>query len=1346
MAGSQKIYDSQININLQFQVFQGALICIRCDIQIMNCTFIFIASGQQLSGLVIEVQQQLNIQQSFIQYRLTSSISSGLVNQIQQKVNFSIIDCKLTGRNLIESNYNGYIASNIQILPLTIFVQQFQVCANNISALGNQSLSAYFDVTHQCDICGKLNVVYGLCLDSLIHGQQVNGELQCVHPYIFSETKCVCDSGYMFNGVECINIIESMQNISSINYLTQNRVSDIEIQLSEIDNSIAQNTSLLYQQMQISESTLENFIASNYSQSQINLQANTTELDNRILGNATMLANDIKSSASVLQNYMQQNSTVLDWRIFNNISTLNDSVLQSKHDILQLFSTTSILNSTIRDNLNELDGYIKANATKFENTIQNLDQRIVQNTSQLQLQILNAKSDLESYIISNYSESQIQLLKNTTALDNRIVGNATLLSNNIKTNISIMDNYIQQNSTALDQRIHNNVSILNVSIADIKTDLLFQKTNLSSLKGQIIDNLTILGNTIKSNFTQLDSQIQVLDQRNQQNISQLQTKVQFTQTTLENFIASNYSQSQINLQANTTELDNRILGNATMLANDIKSSASVLQNYMQQNSTVLDWRIFNNISALNDSFTGVTSNIMQNVSDLTINYNVLDNFTKQFKENQTQENQEMKQVITSLGQQINCLSNDGKFINGLCLTNYIVNCSENLLQCSQLIYIGTFDQYFVTYQITTANNFSSGYVFNQNNVVQNAFIDVYDNVYQTVNPLFQSQNSFTNIKIQFGTQSIDYGSILTPSQTITINQMNIVSKDGSTLTSTSYLCILQRSSANSNIRNLLVNLTITMQSTYIQLISQVSETISINGYQVLGTYQCSSRIAMISATVDSAVVNVKHVSFKPSVYNVGNSSSYFFSNVMSSKVTVSNIAIIIGCNTNQQDLTSISTNSSYQYQFGGIVTEIYHPSQIVINNVVLECYQQIETNFTSNSGFLVGYGKSNSSSIIITNLCVQQKILSSKNFTSLGLIGLNEGNISLQQANVIIYAQGAIIYYFAIVGYQVRDSKYAEVINFRTLLNLTTQQGHGIGSIFGYSVIQQNYFNNVSITNSSIFAENELASVGLFIGISFSNMTILNATIQQSVIQCVGPASVSYSPSVAGFIGLSYSNISAFNVSISNSNISCLAGVGAFISDSRGYSEMQIHNHSIIQCNISGYGSTGGFIESCSETNLSIHNSIITMSTIYNSYTYCQVGGFIGSASRSNMVIQNYTVSKNSISGTRYVAGFYGFCSSTNISLQNSIISQSNITCFSYAAGGLFADTESKTNLTVSNQIITQVRITSPSSFGIVIYYISYFGATLKITNSSSSSNYINDVLQADCATLTNNWSVTQCT
>ncbi|CAL6009171.1 Hypothetical_protein [Hexamita inflata] len=699
-----------------------------------------------------------------------------------------------------------------------------------------------------------------------------------------------------------------------------------------------------------------------------------------------------------------------------------------------------------------------------------------------------------------------------------------------------------------------------------------------------IHNMTNVDNSgLLKRVTDIESAVKELDNSIAQNASQIIGYIQTTQSSLENHIVSNYSALDVALQQNTAALDNRIRGNAALLADSILANASTLDGYISKNSTILDWRIYNNISAMNLSFTNTTNVILERIQDLQYNLTALDNFTKNFQLNQSLQNQQMQQVIISQGQLVNCLNNDGKIITGLCLTNYTLNCSDNS-SCSQLIYVSsTFDQYFITYSIASQGNFSNGYVFGAAQQIQNSFIDIADYVYSSgINPLFRTQTSFTNMKIQFGTQSLNGGSLISSqSSAITLNQIIIASRPGSqmTLNPNSQLNILTSSPSGAAINNLLVNLSFAASNGNITLINNINGVVTISGYQVLGDYISTLTVAMIGINVKTATINVNQVSFKPNTYNVGNGSSYLFGSSVSDPNTfmINNLAIIVGNNSNFVLLSSI-TAISYNaiYQFGGIIAYIKTISSMCVKNLIIDLYQKFNTDYVSRTGILVGNINSALTDFTLQNICFQQNISMTLKCSKFGLIGQSGGNISIQNAIVTLSVLGEFSD-FGIVGNQLLTSSYAEVINLKTsvsICSVSSDFSNYVGSIFGVEAAK-----NCSIQNTSVIGGNISSGsyIGGIIGMQQSNVsaTLINALVVNSNI-----SGLNY----IGIIGVQNQNAIILNSSVQNSNFSGSTSIGGFIGIltlNLNDKNMTIMNSFIQNTNISGEKYEGGIIGRC---------------------------------------------------------------------------------------------------------------------------------------------------------------------
>ncbi|CAL6090482.1 inverse_autotransporter beta-barrel domain-containing protein [Hexamita inflata] len=757
---------------------------------------------------------------------------------------------------------------------------------------------------------------------------------------------------------------------------------------------------------------------------------------------------------------------------------------------------------------------------------------------------------------------------------------------------------------------------------------------LKSQQIEINNSIVDLSNRTKvlENITEILNASQVQMKLDIQNLYQLsnqtQNSIEANQSLLQQFVLENYTKAENNLYANTTVLDKRIFDNITILSNQMSTlnATSLALNY---NITELN-QTLNTQKQLNQL---LTQNITLLNQSLISSYQII---------------QQQQQVIGDLNLQVQCLNNGYQFENTQCITNYSITCSNPFLSCGQQVFIQIFDITSITHQVIDSGNFTNSYVFSTATVITHAFIDVSNNVYSsTVYPLFQTQSNFTNLKIQFGAQTLNSGSLIsTLNSQITINQMNIVSRPGSQLivTANSQLNILTNSPVGADINNLLVNLSFALSAGNITLINNINGAFNISGYQVLGDYNSTLIVAMIGINVQTATINLNQVSFKPNTYNVGNESSYLFGSTVSgaSSIEINHLAIIIGNSSNFQLLGSITTSSSNYYRFGGIIAFINTALYINVNSVILDSCQKFSTGYVQSSGFLVGKVDSSSSNVTIKNVCLQQNMTSTTTeFLYFGLIGRNIGNTSIQNASVTLSVQGRIFNYFGIVGIQSSSSLYAKVINLRTSVSVSSSGGNRVGSVFGYEAAK-----NCSVQNASLVGGN-----------------------------------ISGSDSVGGIIGFqnSNANVTILNFSVQNSNISDSDSVGGIIGFQNSNANVTILNFSVQNSNISGSDSVGGII------------------------------GFQNS--NANATILDSSVQNSIISGSDYVGGIIGYCLTSKLYL--------------------------------TDVQIKFVRITGSSSLGVVVGYNN--GGTYSFITSTASSNYINGVLQTDCASLSNTWSVSGC-
>ncbi|CAL5991079.1 Conserved_hypothetical protein [Hexamita inflata] len=814
-----------------------------------------------------------------------------------------------------------------------------------------------------------------------------------------------------------------------------------------------------------------------------------------------------------------------------------------------------LLNKTlcvnILDSLNLMSGIIDSDSNDQLKLLQQNIKKIEDQIILIDKSVVNNITDIENRIISNYSKSDTNLFKNISILDNRIYENITSIINDISIAQFTADKNLLINTTELDWRIFNNVSQLNASLLDQTlrmndiNDSLFNKIELQQkVINDLVQHINCTSNyghsMVNGSCIQVTCAIQ-----GQQSINGICQCVNIN--------------AIIQADSCVCPANSKIIGIACV--------CSINGQTMQKGQCVCSTT---GAVVIKDACTcgvnGVnTSNTCScpNGSSLVNGTCTCTNINAYISGGQCtcpKDSSLVKGVCKCdkiVGQQIisgscQCPSGFSVVKDSCVFTNYMVK--NQYFECSQEIFATSFDIQIISYQITTSGNFFGSQIF-----IKDAFIDISDNVFTqiTYKPLFQSQTSFINLKIQFGVQSLLSGSFILPYtssnyRTIGIQQMNIISRPGSQLTvfAAQQLNILTDLTQNANIANLLVNLSFAPSSGNITLIRTIHRVFNISGYQVLGDYVSTQTVSMIGLNLNLATVNLNQVSFKPTAYNVGNGSAYLFGNVMmTSTINVNNFAVILGNSSNFLLLGSISTTSTDYYQFGGIIAQI-NDSVANIANVIYDSYQQFSTNYVTNSGFLVGHIQLSICSINIQNACMQQNITSTtQQFYSFGLVGCNYGNISIQNASVIFYAQktnGEKIGIIGIAGDRAQTYNYGEVINLRATITIFAQNS---GSMEIGSMIGQIQSTNFSLKDITVIGGNIITDegyVGGLVGQLSSNTTIYNSTISQMNITGM--------VAVGGFVGQTTTNqLYIINSKIKFVRLSAAKIVGIVVGYNYGY-------------------------------------------------------------------------------------------------------------------------------------------------------------------------------------------------
>ncbi|CAL6082962.1 Conserved_hypothetical protein [Hexamita inflata] len=650
---------------MQFQVLTGALLCIRCNLEVKKCNFVFIASGQQISGMIIEPKESFKIQQSFIQFRISSMNSSGLTNVVNESsVIYVVSQCKLAGSNLVQSSNNGYIASAL-LVHISLNITQFDVCVDSTSRFGSNSvqISTIGSEIIQCDICDQQFVVYGLCAEELKYSENVNGMYQCVYPFEYVDNQCICSTGYLLNKTKCVNVVESLNIMNNlIRNCSNDQIKLLEQKVDKIENSL----NILDQSILSNVSEVANRIISNFSKSDLNLFMNTSVLDERIYQNISSVKNEILMKYITADTNLQTNTTVLDWRIFNNVSQLQNTM----NNFTQYYND-SLLNMTqiIEKQQNIID-----NLTKYINCSSNSGYSMV-NGSCIQVscsisgqqsingicQCVNINSIVQAGLCVCPTNSQVLGIACVCSISGQIMQNGQCVCSTVgafvENNVCTCGvNSFNMSNTC---RCPSGASLVNGVCTCTNVN-----AYISGDKCVCPTNSSLVGNTCTCN--------QIIDQIMSNGVCQCLTNGAFVNN-----------------------------GACTCGVNAL------------------------NIS--NICTCPINSSLVSNICtcDKILGQSIINGY-----------------CVCPFGQSI---------INDSCKQIYqSINITS--FECSLEVFSQSFDIQSITNQISSSSNFSAGYVFSTATVVQNSFIDISDNVYSTtVYPLFQSQSTFTNLKIQFGT-------------------------------------------------------------------------------------------------------------------------------------------------------------------------------------------------------------------------------------------------------------------------------------------------------------------------------------------------------------------------------------------------------------------------------------------------------------------------------------------------------------------------------------------------------------------------------------------------------------------
>ncbi|CAL6038298.1 Conserved_hypothetical protein [Hexamita inflata] len=309
-------------------------------------------------------------------------------------------------------------------------------------------------------------------------------------------------------------------------------------------------------------------------------------------------------------------------------------------------------------------------------------------------------------------------------------------------------------------------------------------------------------------------------------------------------------------------------------------------------------------------------------------------------------------------------------------------------------------------------------------------------------------------------------------------------------------------------------------------------------------------------------------------------------------------------------------------------------------------------------------------------------------------VGNNSAYLITQALSSSIQIKGLVI----ILG----NSSYSVITNSISSTLTTEYQFGGICKINNVTA----QINQVIVSCNQTFTSQYVNISGILIGCALSNLN--NLTIQDVCAQA-NLISLNQKFQMVGFIGLVYGNISflnsqiAFQIDITYADSSGIIG----LLNSVGYSE--------------------------------IVNLVFVFNTKVGPTSYGAMG-IVGWLQSKNISYINVITANSSLNSQQQMGGItsvmYSQVRDSYALLKNTTVQNTNITVSGTSAGGLIGWCNSY-YVTIVDSQIKYVNIVSTGNNGVVLG-TNHAGIGLyTITNSSSTNNYLNNVLQSDCASLT---------
>ncbi|CAL5985059.1 Growth_factor receptor cysteine-rich domain superfamily [Hexamita inflata] len=369
-----QLQNSNISVKVPQILSQSSLLCFTCDVNANTSDFTFIASGQNISCVVLSPLTIVKLNHSQVQFRLNGVHVGGLILNASQ-IAVSISQCNISGyvgQQMISGSIICFVLEQV-----SLEVDSVRTCAN-VKNLGHGTLTQTGTITVTCVVCRDGTPAYGLCQKSLEFGIVEDGKFVCPSPFVFDGEGCSCKEGDVLNGTSCINILASVNVLNTKQIELNNSIQDLNNRTKVLKN--------ITEMINSSQIQMKKDIISLYQLS------NTT--NNNIIGNSIKISKYIQDNYTHTDVNLQRNSSILDQKIFDNVTILSNNILTLSNFSSSLNLNITLLNQTIIDQ-KALSASLTQNISQLNLTFINTNNVIQQQKQQiqnldLQIQCLNS--------------------------------------------------------------------------------------------------------------------------------------------------------------------------------------------------------------------------------------------------------------------------------------------------------------------------------------------------------------------------------------------------------------------------------------------------------------------------------------------------------------------------------------------------------------------------------------------------------------------------------------------------------------------------------------------------------------------------------------------------------------------------------------------------------------------------------------------------------------------------------------------------------------------------------------------------------------------------------------------